>query len=290
MENLTELQKLCLEVFNQVANTTFIFILPLVMAKIVFSNVIGEGSQALAAIKGAVIYFCLITAFPYIIEILFSIPESFLPKSLPTTPAPDFGLSSIPFSLSAILEVVLSLLYWVVYYLHVFFMLLMCSMAPVVFLCSSLLGIGLGIEVFMGLLIIGSSWPIIWIGFDKAHTMLLSNQGDEFGTRCLELILILFKGLAPIAFASLAVKSPAGRAVGAATRAVVSGGKVSIGAGVSVAARSVRPIIKLASNRLGARTKNSDSDRLKKKNEQRLEPNPSMVAVYESSRARNFKT
>src|SRR5690606_25339834 len=97
-------------------------------------------------------------------------------------------------------------LYWVVYYLHVFFMLLMCSMAPIVFLLSALLGIGLGLEIFMGLLIVGSSWPIIWYGFDQVHASLVNAQTDAFGAKCLELLITLFKGLAPVSFASLAVK------------------------------------------------------------------------------------
>lgn len=90
----------------------------------------------------------------------------------------------------------------------------------------------------MGLLIVGSSWPIIWFGFDQVHASLVNAQSDAFGAKCLELLITLFKGLAPVSFASLAVKSPAGRAIsqaasGAITIAKWTGG-VALGCATSV--------------------------------------------------------
>lgn len=230
MENYNSFHQICVQVFQAVANTMTIFILPLFMLRIVFSNILGEGSKVFQIIKGALIYFCLIAAFPLIIETLFSIPETYLPKysslSAMTNDAPDVTSSSIiPFAVDRILEVLLAGLYWVAYYLHIFFMIVMCSMAPIVFLSSTLLGMGLGLEIFFGLLIIGSSWPIIWYGFDQVHTHLVSAQTDQFGAKCLELILTIFKGIAPVAFASVAVKSPPGRVITSAAQSTISSGK-----------------------------------------------------------------
>ncbi len=234
MESFSELHNICIKVFESVAGTTTVFILPLFLGKVVFSNVMGDGSKAFAALKGALIYFVLVAAFPLIVEVLFSIPESYLPKfdsmASFTAGTPGWELSSIPFSLDRIIEVILAGLYWVVYYLHVFFMLLMCSMAPIVFLLSALLGVGLGFEIFMGLLIVGSSWPIIWYGFDQVHASLVSAQSDAFGAKCLELLITLFKGLAPVSFASLAVKSPAGRAISQAASGAITVAKWTGGA------------------------------------------------------------
>lgn len=217
MENFSELHSICIQVFESIAGATSIFILPLFLGKVVFSNIVGEGSKVFAALKGVVIYFFSVAAFPMMLEVLFSIPEAFLPNfsslSSFVADSPGMSLSSIPFSLDRILEVILSGLYWVVYYLHVFFMLLMCSMAPIVFLLSAVLGVGLGLEIFMGLLVVGSSWPIIWYGFDQVHLSLVSNQSDAFGAKCLELLITGFKGLAPVSFAALAVKSPVGKAI-----------------------------------------------------------------------------
>lgn len=231
MGNFSELHNTCLKVFESVAGTTTIFILPLFLGRVVFSNIMGDGSKAFTALKGALMYFVLIAAFPLIVEILFSIPEAYLPKfdsmSIFANGTQGWELSSIPFSLDRIIEVILAGLYWVVYYLHVFFMLLMCSMAPIVFLLSALLGVGLGLEIFMGLLIVGSSWPIIWYGFDQVHSSLVTAQTDAFGAKCLELLVTLFKGLAPVSFASLAVKSPAGRAITQAASGAVAVAKWS---------------------------------------------------------------
>lgn len=229
MENFSELHNVCIKVFEAIAQTTSIFVIPFFMVKIVFSNILGEGAKVFAVFKGAVVYFCLIAAFPMIVELLFSIPESYLPKyeslSYLSEGSPGYGFSSIPFSVDRVLEVLLAGLYWLVYYLHVFFMLAMCSMAPIVFLSSTLLGIGLGVEIFMGLLIVGSSWPIIWYGFDQVHANLLSAQADEFGAKCLELLLTLFKGLAPVSFATLVVKSGPGKSIFQATQMATSSGQ-----------------------------------------------------------------
>jgi len=233
MENFSELHNICLKVFESVATATGVFLLPLFLGKIVFSNIAGEGSKVFETLRGAVLYFALIAGFPLILDVLFSIPEAYLPKfdsmSALTTQAPGWEFSAIPFSLDRIIEVILSGLYWVVYYLHVFFMILMCSMAPVVFLLSTLLGVGLGLEIFMGLLVVGSSWPIIWYGFDQVHANLVNAQSDAFGAKCLELLITVFKGLAPVSFASIAVKSPAGKAITQAAQGAVSVAKWTIG-------------------------------------------------------------
>lgn len=232
MENYSSLHQVCVQVFDAVSKMTSIFILPLFMTKIVFSSLLGEGSKSFTILKGVLIYFCLTAAFPLIIETLFSMPEAYLPKyngtSFLSENAPDWAASSIiPFALNKILEVLLAGLYWVAYYLHIFFMIIMCSMAPVVFLCGTILGLGFGLEIFMGLLIVGSSWPIIWHGFDQVHFFLVSHQIDEFGAKCLELLITLFKGLAPITFASLAIKSPAGQAVAKSAQVAIGAGKLA---------------------------------------------------------------
>jgi hypothetical protein len=224
MENLNEVQKVCIEVFQIVGKSTSIFILPLFIGQVAYANASAGGNRIIDSLKGVLLYFTLITAFPFIIEILFSIPESFLPKFsiLSIKSASSLWSGVLPFGLMIGFEVLLSALYWVAYYVHIFFMLIMCSMAPIVFLGGSILGVGIGVEIFMGLLIIGSSWPFIWYGFDQIHAALAASQQDEFATRCLELLLILCKGIAPISFASAAVKSPVGKTISTIVRA--SGG------------------------------------------------------------------
>lgn len=264
MESFSELHNICIKVFESVSGTTTVFILPLFLGKVVFSNVMGDGSKAFTALKGALIYFVLVAAFPLIVEVLFSIPESYLPKfdsmASFTDGAPGWELSSIPFSLDRIIEVILAGLYWVVYYLHVFFMLLMCSMAPIVFLLSALLGVGLGLEIFMGLLIVGSSWPIIWYGFDQVHASLVNAQSDAFGAKCLELLITLFKGLAPVSFASLAVKSPAGRAISQAASGAITIAKWTGGAALG-GASSVIPKRRSSKSSYFERSRKHNSNR-----------------------------
>lgn len=219
VENFNDLQGVCLKVFESISGICTVFILPLFMAKIIYSSVLGEGSKAFSIIKGVVVYFVLTAAFPLILELILSIPESFLPKYkdldnyIAGAKTISVGTSAVPSILDKVIEAILAGLYWIVYYLHIFFIILMSSMAPVVFLLSSILGIGLGLEAFFGLLLIGSSWPLIWYGFDQVHVSLASAQDDAFGAKCLELLITLLKGIGPISFAALAIKSPAGRAI-----------------------------------------------------------------------------
>ncbi len=239
MENLTNLQQICMEVFNSVSSATTVFLLPLTLGRIVYSNSIGEGQKAFETIKGLAVYFIATVAYPYLLEILFSIPDAFLPKSQSFSQISDSAseinlLNVLPSSLDIISNVVLSALYWIVYYLHVFFMILMSSMAPVVFMLGSILGIGLGLEIFMGLLVIGSTWPIIWYGFDQVYIALVSRQDDSFGSKCLEILITLFKGLAPITFASLAMKSPAGQAIAGASKMALRASSGSVGLGAKL--------------------------------------------------------
>lgn len=228
MTSYAEMEKISELVFSEVARAINILILPLFMGKIVFSNIIAEGDKAFSALKSVLIYFLLISLFPYVLNLLFAIPDSFMPKS--TAPLASTNLISdstvsgmIPLAVDRVLELLLAALYWMSFHLHIFFMLIMCSMAPLIFLTSTILGIGMGIEIFMGLLIIGSSWPIIWHGFDQVHGLLASVQEDQFGSRCLELMITVLKGISPLTFALTAIKSPAGKMITQSVRFTSSG-------------------------------------------------------------------
>ena len=306
MENYSSLHQVCIQVFEAVSKTTSIFVVPFFMMRIVFSNILGEGSKVFEILKNTVLYFCLVSAFPLIIELLFSIPEAYLPRAEYMNAAamntPGWNPSSlIPFAVDRILEVLLAGLYWLAYYLHNFFMIVMCSMAPIVFLSSTLLGLGLGLEIFLGLLIAGSSWPIIWYGFDQVHAQLVSAQTDQFGAKCLELLLTLFKAIAPVAFASVAIKSPPGKVIAAAARGTFS--VTQWGAGMRSSGKNYGPAAyswenSKSSTHSQRREQNSyqskyafnDSSRLKKARKQNLEENRSISKdkADENSRRRDI--
>ncbi len=230
VENFNQLQSICLHVFQVVSKTTDFLVLPLFMMRVVFSSLLGEGRVSFQIIKGAILYFILITGFPYIIDILFSIPETYLPHASSlnsiSSGAPEWSSASlIPFSVDRVLEVILAGLYWIAYYMHVFFMMVMCSMAPIIFLSSTLLGLGFGLELFLGLLLIGSSWPLIWYGFNEVHQNLMVSQIDGFGAKCLEILITLLKGISPLAFAAVAINSPPGKIMTKTMQGGVSSGR-----------------------------------------------------------------
>lgn len=71
MENLSGLQTLCIEVFKSVSDATTVFILPLTMGRIVYTNSLGNGYKAMETLKGLIVYFIAIQTFPYVLDILF---------------------------------------------------------------------------------------------------------------------------------------------------------------------------------------------------------------------------
>jgi hypothetical protein len=264
MDQYSSLESLCLKVFLEVAKVTSIFVLPLFLGRIFFSNITGQGQNAFTILKAAVTYFCLIALFPYILEILFSIPESYLPRAtnvseIATEYNNTTGTALLPFALDRILEVVIAVLYWCAYYLHILFMLVMCSMAPIVILSSTMIGMGLGIEVFMGLLIAGSSWPIIWHAFDQVAASLIGSQSDTFAIKCLEILITLFKAFAPMAFASIAVKSPAGKAISNGIQAASLAGGPALAATGFVAGAAISAPGKLYQNLQNRQNHNSSN-------------------------------
>lgn len=231
MVNFSFLHDTCIKVFEEISKTTNLFVLPLFLARVVFTNIMGDGAETLKAVRGAALYFILVAGFPYILELLFSIPESFLPQFVSVSEIKEgvsatSGISLIPFAVDKGIEVVLAALYWIAYYMHVFFMIIMVSMAPIIFVTSTVLGLGLGIEIFFALLIVGSSWPIIWHGFDQVHALLVSTDGDAFGMKSLEVLVTLLKGVCPSVFSGIAVKSPAGQAVLKGANMAFAGGSM----------------------------------------------------------------
>lgn len=229
---LNDISSLCVLVFDSVKGPATLFVLPLFLVRVSLATAVGSGHQAFMAMKGAITYFILISAFPFILELLFSIPESFKPdigQILTETHATL--LTAMPLLLDRILGIVVSGLYWIAFYLHYVFMIFMSGIAPLVFLLGSLLGIGLGLEIFLGLLIMGSSWPIIWFGFDKVHIALMQVTENDFGRVCLEILITFFKGVAPLMFASFVMKSPVGQAIGGAVKSAAATGNFAIGVG-----------------------------------------------------------
>ena len=230
--NLTPqgLTALCTKAFNEVTHYTHIFVLGLFLIKATTSTL--SGCDLKSALRGSVVYFLLTLSFPFVLEILFEIPQAFLPnfsydysseiQQKSETPNVN-ATASMPKFISYPLEVVLASLYWVAVFFHVLFMAIMSAMAPIVFLCACLLGIGLGINLFFGLIIIASSWPVMWYAFDQLNEWFIASGTTSFGHAIVELIIILLKGIGPLGLAYTSLQSGPGKSVISSAHKAIDG-------------------------------------------------------------------
>ena len=111
------------------------------------------------------------------------------------------------------MEYVLAIVYWAVLVLHLLVMILMTSMAPIVFLLSCVLNVGVSVRIFFGLMIVSSCWPVMWYGFDQALLVMDKVVPDTFGKLVLELVVTLIKGIGPASLAYMSLNSGPGKAI-----------------------------------------------------------------------------
>lgn len=223
------LQKLCLSVFEGTRGVTLWFVLPLFILKCAYSQILGNTEGIKDAFKGLIIFFLLMTGFNEILEILFTIPHHFLDqekaqifeeiKKINEKNPEELWEASlsvswlIPQLITKIIESITAILFWLMVILHAAVMVTMSSMAPIIFLTSTLLGIGLGVSFFFSLLIAMSSWPVIFYGFDHAQLWLYQNIPDPFGRSVSEMAIVFLKMVSPLTLAYMSLSSGPGKAV-----------------------------------------------------------------------------
>lgn len=209
--------------FEATANVTSIFVVPVCLARIAFLNVSGSVSQGYSSvIKGVVLYFVLIFGFRHILEILLALPEHFTPQfsgkalkdGMDNTNNVTAAAVLVPNILTWILESSTAVIYHAATVFHFLMTVILSAMAPIVFLLGCLLGIGLGIKVFSGLLVMVSAWPIVFSACDALHNLspALQSMGGLSGLVS-ELVISFFKLAGPLAIAFFSLSSSAGQAV-----------------------------------------------------------------------------
>lgn len=221
INSAADIQELCMMIFRESEKACTLFLVPLALSRIIYASVSGDdGDTIKETIKGVLVYLVLIYGFEYVLEVLLEIPQAFLPSfsydalttektsAAASEPVP---LGSLPTYLEYFINVVLSGLFWCAVFLHVLFMALMCGMAPIVFILGGVLGIGFGIKVFFGLLVVASSWPILWGAFDQvSHYLRVKGRGD-FGDYVVEGLTLLLKAVGPLVLGYSSANSSAGR-------------------------------------------------------------------------------
>ena len=215
-----------MKIFEGVAKPVSWFVVPLFLIRVGYGQLSGDSSEIRGAIKGVILYFVLIVSFGVILDVLLELPQSFIPEisshnmadkteALAKQEIGKFFTTwkSIPEKLAILMEYVLAIIYWAVLVLHLLVMILMTSMAPIVFLLSCVLNVGVSVRIFFGLMIVSSCWPVMWYGFDQALLVMDKVVPDTFGKLVLELVVTLIKGIGPASLAYMSLNSGPGKAI-----------------------------------------------------------------------------
>ncbi len=208
--------------FDKASGATNVFVAPLLIARFAYANV--TGSQSLeysSAIKGVILYFVLITGFEPILRILLILPEHFVPefsldvfKSVKETQdASSSVLGLVPSVLTWTLESLVAVLYYAAMFLNFAVAVLMAAMAPIIFLLGAILGIGLGVRTFFGLLVTVCAWPVVFAACESLHALVIPMTDGGLGALVFDLLITVFKLAGPLALAFLGLNSGAGQAL-----------------------------------------------------------------------------
>lgn len=222
MDNFSALTEVCLSVFNTTCGYTNLFVPVLFLVRISYANITGSSSGEYSdAFKGLVTYWVLILGFPYILDLLFLLPDTFAPsfdpaKVLSASSVPSsgpIGSDSFPIALRYLLETLTSIVYYIAVGIHFVLMIVMCGIAPVVILFATMLGLGIGVKIFFGLLVLAGCWPILWSALDQFNRWLQMIGGNSFASLIGELLVQTLKTIAPLWVSSMALKSGPGKAL-----------------------------------------------------------------------------
>lgn len=218
--------EICVKIFNGVLVLCMYFLLPLFLIRVILASLSGNSNEILNTLKGVVFFFILVHSYEPILQVLFSFTTSVgseVASSLVTKTkeiSPLFSTASLsdkianftspPWVLRVLLEGAMVIIYWIGVCVYFAFMAILSSLAPVLFLLSCVLGIGIGVRTFFAFLFLASSWPVIWLGLDVFSKTFGAHLDSEMGRVVLEIFVGLLKIVGPIWFTySTANSSPA---------------------------------------------------------------------------------
>jgi hypothetical protein len=233
LENTDKLFEICMGLFVESRKLTLFFVLPLFMIKITWLNVSG-GSQAeyTGVLKGLITFFVLAYSFEYVLEIVLELPRVLSPRSAPASGGGDDGwFDWAPDAFKWILGSLGIVFYHIAHLIQFVFLVLLASLAPIVFLLSSILNVGFGNKVFFGLLLVSGCWPIVWASFDQVSFLLAKMEISSTGWAISEVLMSFMKALGPLGIAVAALSSEVGGSVGKGFTSVTRFSKSSFHAG-----------------------------------------------------------
>tara|TARA_B100001248_G_C27397386_1_gene466607 strand:+ start:3283 stop:4434 length:1152 start_codon:yes stop_codon:yes gene_type:complete len=194
--------------FNTVGKYTSFFLLPLYLVRAFYFSVSGASPNEVGRLlKSVVLYFMLFYSFSYVLEIILSLPEVIDKEiSIHNEAYRESDISFIPYAIRQLLGTITAMLFDLGKVVFSIFILIMSGIAPIVFLLGSILNIGIGLKLFFGLIVIASTWPIMWWALDYMFFYMAKGESGLF-VLVLDLFISFLKVAAPFSLGLMAMNS-----------------------------------------------------------------------------------
>jgi len=176
---------MCLTLFSSVNKISTQFLLPLFLVRVSIFNFTGSSPIDIGKlIKAVIVYFLLIASYSSVLDIILSMPDymNTLHKDNLMVFQNKNNLNDmlVPYTLRLILESISTVVYRLGQSVFHLFVLVMSGLAPIIFLLGTIMGIGIGIKLFYGLVVISGMWPIVWYGLDMLFFKMADGQSGIY--------------------------------------------------------------------------------------------------------------
>ncbi|MBK9038972.1 MAG: hypothetical protein IPL83_07410 [Bdellovibrionales bacterium] len=224
-------QKMSGEVFRETKSYIILIFPVLFSLRLLYLNMTAANSREYGELlKGAALFLALLLSYEYLLSLTFDFSRAIegditqqktqrllLSQKDPTSTP---GLSVVRKTLGLITSVI----YYLAQCLFIIALIFMSALAPIVFLFGTVLSMHSLIKIFFFLILIGSSWPLLFSVFDRVGGTLLQNglkSESQIFSWSIDLLIELFKLLGPLSFCKLLLHST----FGGSALSALSGGK-----------------------------------------------------------------
>ncbi|MBK7845821.1 MAG: hypothetical protein IPJ71_19470 [Bdellovibrionales bacterium] len=224
-------QKMSNDVFRETKSYIVLIFPVLFSLRLLYLNMTAANSREYGElVKGAALFLALLLSYEYLLSLTFDFSRALEGDIAQQTtqrlllsqkdPIATPGLSLVRKTLGLITSVV----YYLSQCLFIISLIFMSALAPIVFLFGTVLSMPSLIKIFYFLILIGSSWPLLFSVFDRVGGSLLQNglkSESQIFYWSIDLLIELFKLLSPLSFCKLLLQST----FGGSALSALSGGK-----------------------------------------------------------------
>ena len=201
-----EFSEFLFKIYGNTSSICVAIVGPLFLLRIIQNSLMGSATDYFAIFKSLVTCFILLFSFKYILEGITLFLDEFYPRtsSFEVAKPEKEGRFYAPWSVMKFVQTCTVIFYWIGSIIHLFILSILSAIAPIIFILGTMLGIGIGIKVFFGMLIMSASWPIVWQAIDQFSVWIGENSSSSFSAHLLVMATQILKIIGP---ASIAIAS-----------------------------------------------------------------------------------